>query len=401
MRVITLLACTVLWAGAALGQSITPQAVHTSDGTWSFGAFAADATNAQVLLNGSACCGGTWFGHILEIGPDGRLYLHGVSMWWLWDGRQFVESAGPPRSDVPGGARAAGFTTVALREDFSKQKPSNWLGGCLQAGDGSPVTPWGQDDRGHIWWLNFWWAHGSQACWAAQRQDPHSGELVLDLPWRVDTGKAAEGAVIETVSENYNSQNHTGTAIAFPLGSYYQIIARFSPTDVPGILLTLHTWGPDGVWSYDCGCVIEWDVMETSGPEVWKYDSAVHNWGAGGGGFILHPWRPEDLAPGTRFDPTSYNVYGLRVTYDGGSRAVGCTYINDIFQRCLEITIGDRERNARHFLIVGNLCDYWNQPNGQCRDGVETHVYIKKIEVFSCAQWQAGACPGSLLATGP
>jgi len=404
MRVIALL----VWLATALlgltmsvaAQSITPQSVHNADGTWSFGWFAADGTNAAVLLNGQWLP--EWYGSILEVGPDGHLYLRGLTLWWVWNGHYFVESAaGPPHSSIPGGARAAGFNTVALNEDFTKQKPADWLGGCAHAGDGRPVLPWGQDDHGHTWWLNFWWAYGSQPCLTAQRQDPQYGGLALDLPWHVNTAKAAEGTVIESISENYNSQNHTGTAIAFPLGSYYQIIARFSPTDLPGVLLTLHTWGPDGVWSYDCGCVIEWDVMETSGPEVWKYDSAVHNWGAGGGGFILHPWRPEDLAPGTRFDPATYNIYGLRVTYDGSSRAVGCTYVNDVFQRCAEIQIGDRERNARHFLIVGNLCDYWNQPNGRCQDGVETHVYVRKVEVFSCAQWQAGACPGTLLATGP
>ena len=289
-----------------------------------------------------------------------------------------------PGLRVPPGAAAAGFNTLALNDDFTKQLPHNWLGGCSHAGNGEPVGDFRADDKGHNWWLNFWWAYNHQRCIVAQKSDPKFGGLVLDMPWTVDTASAKMGTVIETASWDYNSSTHTGTANSFPIGSYYQITARIEPSATRGAYMTLHTWGPDGIADQNCGCVMEWDVMETSGHEMNKYDSAMHNWGGSGGGFILHPWETKDLAPGTPYNPAQYNTYGLRVTYDGAHRAVGCTCINDVFQRCLEVPISDRELHARNFLIIQNACDHWNQPNG-CHNGLEQHLYIKRVQVFSCA----------------
>src|SRR6516225_180647 len=85
-----------------------------------------------------------------------------------------------PGLGVPPGAAAAGFNTLALDDDFTKELPTNWLGGCSHAGNGEPVGNFRADDKRHTWWLNFWWAYNHQRCIVAQKSDPKFGGLVLD-----------------------------------------------------------------------------------------------------------------------------------------------------------------------------------------------------------------------------
>jgi hypothetical protein len=304
--------------------------------------------------------------------------------------------------EVPAGAKAAGFTTLALNSDFTHQLPSNWLGGCSVAGNGQSVSDFFADDTGHTWWMNIWWAYNYQPCLTVQRQDPNGVDgLVLDMPWTVDNAYTKVGTVIETASWDYNASIPRGTANSFPIGSYYEVVARISPSSASGTYMVFLTWGPGGIADQNCGCTMEWDIMETSDNTLDNYDSAIHNWGAGGAGnFILQPWN--NLAPGTNFDASKYNTYGLRVTYDGALSAVGCTYVNNVFQACAPLpNLNSTEQNARNFLLLGNGCDYWHQPNQQCNQGQAQHVYVKSIRVWSCANWQSTQCSGTVLTGAP
>jgi hypothetical protein len=298
---------------------------------------------------------------------------------------------------APAGAQAAGYTTLALNSDFTHQLPSNWLGGCAVAGNGAPVGDFYQDDTGHTWWLNIWWSYNYQSCNTVQRADPDFGGLVLDMPWTVDNGYNNIGTVLQSASWDYHgpTQGNYGTANSFPIGSYYEVVARISPSSAAGTYMVLNTWGPDGIVDQNCGCQMEWDVMETDDNNLGLYDSAVHNWGAGGSSWILSPgnWH---------LDPSQYNTYGLRVTTDG-TNAEGCTYINNVFQACAAMPggIGPKEVNGRNFLVLQNACDYWNQPNGQCNQGQVQHVYVKSVSVWSCANWQTTQCNGTLLTGAP
>jgi hypothetical protein len=65
--------------------------IYTKDGTWSFGAFAVDGINAAVLLNGASAQG--FYGHLLVVANGGQLYVLGVTVWWVWQGGQFVQSS--------------------------------------------------------------------------------------------------------------------------------------------------------------------------------------------------------------------------------------------------------------------------------------------------------------------
>jgi hypothetical protein len=304
---------------------------------------------------------------------------------------------------VPPGAAAAEFKTLALNSDFTLQLPPNWLGGCSVAGNGQPVTGFFQDDSGHTWWQNIWWSQSYQPCNTVQRADPTFGGLVLDMPWIVDNGFNTVGTVIETAAWDYRNAANGGygQANSFPIGSYYEVVARMSPSTANGTYMVLNTWCPDAIFNQNAGCAMEWDVMETDGNRLWLYDSAVHNWGTGGqGNWIKQPWT--NLATGTNYDPSQYNTYGLRVTTDGQT-AMGCTYINNVFQACgaLPNGIGPNEVNARNFLVLQNACDYWNQTNGQCTQGQEQHLYVKSVRVWSCATWQTTQCNGTVLTVTP
>lgn len=388
----------LLAASPVQAQSIAPQSVVYQGERWSFGAFAGDGVNAAVLRNGAPFEG--WNGHVLQVGSDGKLYLMGVSTWWLWNGSGFQESGGPPHSEAtppsgaPPGATSAGYTTLAFDSDFTRQLAPNWLGGCHNAGAGTPVD--NSDLHAHNWWLNIWWARNYQWCVVTQRTDPQYGGLVLDMPWVVDSAHAAYGTTLQTAA-----WDASGDKLTFPHGSYYEISARVSPVDTPGVFLGFHTWGVGGVYDQNCACSIEWDVVEASDSDRMRMDSAIHNWGAGGGGWVLYPWRNEDLAPGTNLDPQHYNTYGLRVTYDPYSAtAIGCTFINDVFQRCAQTWVGNNEPSSsgRNVLLILSACDQWNGP---CANGTEQHVYVQRVRVWACAEWRASQCPGSLLASAP
>jgi hypothetical protein len=295
---------------------------------------------------------------------------------------------------------AAGFTTLALNSDFTQPMPDKWLGGCANPGSGAGVSPQYFDDGGpHSWWMNIWWSPTYQACWTAQKQDPAFGGLVLDMPWTVDGAYEAVGTVIETASWDYNRKTNTGQARTFPRGSYYEVVARITPSDQRGTYMVLHTWGQDGPANGNAD--VEWDVMETDADQLLYYDSAVHNWGNSGSSWILQPWT--NLAPGTNFDATKYNTYALRVTYDGASNAVGCTYVNNIFQRCAALPNGvsAAEQAERNFLVLYTACDYWNLPSGGCKQGMEQHMYVKSVRVWSCADWQTTQCNGTVLTGAP
>lgn len=298
---------------------------------------------------------------------------------------------------VPAGAQAAGYTTLALNSDFTQQMATNWLGGCPVAGSGSPITDFYADDTGHTWWLNLWWSYSYQSCYTVQRADPDFGGLVLDMPWTVDNAYTSVGTALQTASWDYHgpTQGNYGTANSWPIGSYYEIVARITPSSAAGTYMVLNTWGPDGIVDQSCGCQMEWDVMETDDNTLANYDSAIHNQATGGVNYIVSPGTWPSM------DPSQYNTYSLRVTTDGVN-AEGCTYVNNVFQHCAPMPDGIRpnEVNGRNFLVLQNACDYWNH-GGTCNQGQVQHVYVKTVRIWSCASWATTQCNGTLLTGAP
>jgi hypothetical protein len=307
--------------------------------------------------------------------------------------------AGPT---APAAAQVAGFTTLALNSDFTKQLPANWLGGCAVAGSGTPVGNFNSDDTGHTWWLNLWWSYNYQPCDTAQRADPTFGGLVLDMPWTVDNTHTAQGTVIQTASWDFVSpasgQSGRGTAVSFPINSYYEFTARMTPL-TNGTYLALYTWAPEGIAAQSLSG-IEWDVIESDFGNQNNFDSAVHNWGNGGSGAFLWLGHGPPGLPGG-FDGSIYHTYAMRITSDG-TDVSGCSYIDGQFITCHSLPGGlsATEASQREFLILQNACDWWNY-GGQCTSGQQQHLYVKSVRVWSCANWQTTQCNGKVLAGAP
>lgn len=320
-----------------------------------------------------------------------------------------------PVSDTPApppGAETAGYTTLALDNDFTKPMPANWLGGCANPGNGQPNNPMYFDDGGpHSWWQNRWWSRGYQPCNIGPVTDPVYGGTVLDIPWVVDPNYGALGNNLVSASWDYDPVKHIGQARTFPVGSYYEIVGRADPPALRGNYFAFWTWGEAGLSGGPSG--IEWDVIEGDGSNFFLWDSNIINWSCGkcGGGWILDPWdRPSStnpyptgpngiaVAPGTNLDPTNYNTYGLRVTTDG-TEAIGCTYVNNVFQRCQPLGgLTPDEKLYRNVLLITEGCNDWAEA---CSTGTMEHFYVKSVRVWSCKDWATTQCPGPLLSAAP
>jgi hypothetical protein len=308
---------------------------------------------------------------------------------------------------IPPGAQAAGFTMLALDSDFTQQLPSNWLGGCPVAGNGAPVTPFNTDDTGHTWWMNIWWANTYQPCNTVQVQDPTYGGLVLDMPWIVDSGAASKGTVIQS-----QSQDGT-TSIDFPPNAYLEYTVRVTPPGdgTHGPYTVLYTWSTNAGAPFTEAAGYEADVSETSASFLIGYSAGIHNWG---GGFAAFTWCQFNCgAPKpdlSHFDWGQYHTWGARLTSDGRSDAVMCSYINNVFIGCQDMHpvanfgpdryghYGDNF-SQRLFLVLQHACEPWNKaclPNG-----TQQHMYVKSVRVWSCPTWQTKMCNRPVLRGAP
>lgn len=304
----------------------------------------------------------------------------------------------------PAVAASAGYTTLAWDDDFTKPQPDQWLGGCSNPGNGAFTNPTYFDDGGpHRWWMNIWWSAGYQPCNVGPITDPTYGGTVLNIPWIVDNAYSAVGTVIETASWDRNPVTGAGKANTFPKGVYLEVVSRMVPHNVEGAYMILHTWGEYGV-SNQSRPDIEWDVMETSDSRRLDYfDTAVHNWGNGGGViFICGPDCWVSLAPGTNYNPANYNTYGMLITYDeSAATATGCSYINNVFQRCGAAPGGVSSLEAvdRSFLVMYTACDWWHYSS--CNQGQHQAMLVKSVRVWSCANWQTTQCATGSTPPGP
>lgn len=314
----------------------------------------------------------------------------------------------PPGSTppVPAGAAAAGFTTLALNSDWTHSMPSNWLGGCPVAGNGAPVTAWNTDNTGHAWWLNIWWANSYQPCNTVQVQDPAFGGLVLDMPWVTDADKGKVGTVIQSQAED------GATSVDFPPNMYLEYTVRVTPigdgSHAP--YTVLNTWPANAGVRFTEAAGYEVDVSETSGNFLVGYTAGVHNWSVG----ATWVWCQFNCsAPNpdlSHFDWGQYHTWGARITSDGRSAAIMCSYIDNVFINC-----GDMQPKARFgpdqhrhfgdnftqrlFLVLQHACEPWN--NACLPNGTQQHMYVKSVRVWSCPTWQTTMCNKPVLRGAP
>jgi hypothetical protein len=313
------------------------------------------------------------------------------------DPKAALSATGVPSGlSVPAGAAAAGFTTLALNSDFTQQLPTNWLGGCPNGPDGLPNRL--SDNTGHIWWNNIWWAPTNSACNVTQRKDPHYGGLVLDIPWLVAKADSA-AKTLQTGSWDYDASKGIGEVHSFPKNAYYEQIAQSTP-NAPSNGFNMITWGVGGMRNQS-QAGIEWDVVETSGSDSRMYDSAVHNWGAGGTTSWI--WTSDQLRQTfPNYDASKYHTFGLRTTSDGTNDAA-CGYVDNVLINCVPLPGGltDAEKTEREFVLMGLFCFPQNY-NGSCPlEGQVAHMLVKSVRVWSCKDWQTSQCNGPVLSGAP
>jgi hypothetical protein len=300
---------------------------------------------------------------------------------------------------IPPGARAAGFTTLALNSNFTQPMRSGWLGGCPNPGDGATVDL--SDESGHTWWQGLWWMPQYLPCNIVQRQDPDFGGLVLVMPWVVDSTNfnGGRGASIETGAWNYGNPNYPNAEVVdFPNGHYLEVTARITPV-LPAAFWAFVSWTSQGIANQN-QAGLEEDVIQLDSGNLPNSDAAIHNWEQGGqGNFVWLGYGPPGLPQD--FDPKQYHTYGLRATTNGRSIEF-CSYIDNLFINCTGpgTTWSTTNASQRVFLNIQSSCDTWNYSGGcNGNDGITQITYVKSVRVWSCANWQNGdghACDGSV-----
>lgn len=73
--------------------------IRSTDGVWSFGTADPDGVNAPILLNGASAQG--FHGYVIAVANGGQLYVRGSTVWWVWQGGQFVQTSQPTLQALP------------------------------------------------------------------------------------------------------------------------------------------------------------------------------------------------------------------------------------------------------------------------------------------------------------
>jgi hypothetical protein len=55
--------------------------------------------NAPILLNGAPA--ENFHGHVIAVANGGQLYVRGVTVWWVWQGGQFIQTSQPTLAALP------------------------------------------------------------------------------------------------------------------------------------------------------------------------------------------------------------------------------------------------------------------------------------------------------------
>lgn len=266
----------------------------------------------------------------------------------------------------------------AANWDFQSAAYSNvstWLG-CGVAGTSFNTTP------------GFQWYHDTFAQQAVSELPPctvsivnDNGITALKMSW---AGSSYDGTFKSLVINTYTHNNTNITD--FPNGAYYEFITRLSTNS-----LTAPT-GTDngGIWT--------WTTAGT-GVTTIENDFELFDPAASPGGRFTQFINYVNAACGNpcysgainySADMAVYHKIGVRVTTDGSTRIVGCTYLDGAFQGCLDVNspnAGDFIGRHAPIMQIGAV-------------PVNMDFYIQYLRVWSCSNWATQQCNGAIL-TGP
>lgn len=289
---------------------------------------------------------------------------------------------------IPAAAQAAGFTTCAANYDFTNSAYANtstWLD-C--AGASSPQ----------------WYSIGGTPCSNSFVITSDSGSQVLDMHFDPSWWPAATSTSAQTATAN------NGTAsFQFPQSMYVEIKQRVPSATETGVCpsgqsscglsdfffwSTQHTNAP----GYTCCQLVEWDIIETYTNHS---DGAnAHDWNNSFSTLngVNEPWQASG------YDPTSYNIYGARVTTNGTTYAL-CTYLNNNF---LGTICPSTNYSASFQDTITNFLSMEGGPyTSNYNFTAPSDYYIQWIHVFTCSSGvgigpgQGGVCNGTALTSAP
>jgi hypothetical protein len=279
---------------------------------------------------------------------------------------------------IPAPAQAAGFTTLALNEDFSQPfyaTRSNWLD-C--AGATSPL--W------YRAWMGFTGSTDPPCSSISQEIDPLTSQPALRMHYQgsyftVAVPGVANQGPLQTVDNSGNGRR-------IPPNAYFEVEARYDNIS-PYI-----QWD---IWSYTTnGTSIEWDGIETWGGGI-DAGSCVHNneIPENGGNYIRCIWDTVVPASGT---PTfeQYHKYAWRVTQSGTiNDGFWCAYIDGISNGCITwLPTANEATGIDQTLIFlfGRHCR--GTDTATCTAALASYsgnMWIKSAKVYSCAGINSGA----------
>jgi len=278
---------------------------------------------------------------------------------------QIVPAGSAPA--VPAAAQAAGFTTLALNADFSQPEyaGSSWFD-C--GGSENTDKVWHQDDQ--------LYNDGFPPC-SDIVQVNDGGNIVLDLIYRA--GQTPHWQALTTKSYDGNH------SISYPFTGYWEI----EYSQAAGINNNFTDWWSSctGLPSCPAGnLTLELDYSEQSNGFG---DSGYHNWavpgGCGGHDCVVKP---------NNLNTTQYHKWAGLVTTDG-TTVWFCSLYDGSYNFCTTVQHTSDQINGvtgRNFAIISNGKGDVGQPMLQ-----DSHMYIKSVRIWECANWQTSMCYGPLV----
>jgi hypothetical protein len=322
---------------------------------------------------------------------------------------------------VPAEAAAAGFTTMALCNDFTQPipntagtgLPSDWLGAVPPSSCGTA------DQNDHVWWQPgpawlFCAPPASEDPTGAggikQVIDPTYGNraLLLGFSRSLDSNDYRFQGM-ETMSQDLNHWHD------YPQASLIQITFR-DDTSQKNSSTNFDFWG---YARCQLACsnpgtnnqTFEYDVFEDWAPhwngssfDIWEGGSTVHWWNPNNFGEAVYVWPH---ANNSFWD--SYHTAGLLITTDGHTDIRACAFIDHVLQNCVVVPGAPNYCNSAGSSCFSgdglaggygqrNVLTMWEGNytwfgSGACTSDPNTcsstdaHVWIKSIQVWSCANW--------------
>ena len=321
-------------------------------------------------------------------------------------------------SVAPAEAQAAGFTTMALCNDFTQPipntagtgLPANWLG-VMDANNSCAYS----DTTPHVWYQTLWYLgcsppYNEPGSGIQQVTDPANGNLALRIGYTQNDQVHYQYQSITTMSPS------TGQFQDYPQASLIEWTFRDITESVTAGAPNNDFWTWTRSAATGCnGCVLEYDIFEDWGVNSNSagIGNAVHNWWAGNqgaGGWGCGVYGRQYVNPGVggpcpfgspaNFTTATYHTYGMLITTDGATAIWACGYVDHVLRgSCKKVPESLNPNNGqgggfgqRNFLINWFGIAFDDPGQGYCPSGADCinqdmFSYIKSVDVWTCSDW--------------